>query len=75
MYTVSVRKHERKKQVGKRSSRWKGNINIYTYVTEIGCERVRCIGLAQDMAQRRALVNKVMNFRVSKTPRIFLTAE
>jgi len=35
------------------------------YLTEIGCEGVNWIYLSQNMNQWRALVNTVMNLRVS----------
>jgi hypothetical protein len=34
-YTVLVRKHEGKRQPGRRKRRWQGNIRIY--IKEIGC--------------------------------------
>jgi hypothetical protein len=60
---VLVGKHERKKQLGRFSRRWKDNINIY--VIEIWCVRKEWIRLAQDVVQRRAPVDALMNHWVS----------
>jgi hypothetical protein len=42
-----------------------GGHSIKMYLMEIGCEDVEWIHVAQDMDRWRALVNTVMNLRVT----------
>jgi hypothetical protein len=63
LYKLLVRKPERKRPLGRPS---RGRIdNIKMDLSEIGLSVVDWIGLAQDRYRRRALVNAVMNLRVS----------
>jgi hypothetical protein len=61
-YTILVRKPQRKRPLGRPRRRWEDNIRMD--IREIGLG-VDWIHLAQDKDQRRALVNTVMNLRVS----------
>jgi hypothetical protein len=40
---------------------------------EVGCRGVDWVHLAEDREERKALVNTVMNIRVAKSVRIFLS--
>jgi hypothetical protein len=59
---VTVRETERKKPLGRASSKWE--INIKMDLREIGWEDVNLIDLDQDRNQWRAVVNMIMNLRV-----------
>jgi hypothetical protein len=61
-------KSEVKRQVGSRKCSWVDNIKMD--FGDIGWDVVDWIGLSQDMGQRRALVNMVMNLQVPKMPGI-----
>jgi hypothetical protein len=58
-----VGRSERKKPPGRLEHRWDCNFKIY--FTEVGCEDVEEVYLAQDRAQRRDPVNTVMIHRVA----------
>jgi hypothetical protein len=62
VYTVLVGKPEGKRPLGRPRRRWE--VNIKTYLQEVGCGGMDWIGLAQDSERWRALVNAVMNIRV-----------
>jgi hypothetical protein len=62
-YRVSVGKPEGKSPLGKTRSRWMDN--IWMDLGEIGWGDVDWIGLAKDMNRWGAVVNAVMNLRVS----------
>jgi hypothetical protein len=63
VYRLLVRKPERKRPQGRPRRRWIYNIKMD--LIEIGLNVVDWIGLAQDRYRWRALVNAVMNLRVS----------
>jgi hypothetical protein len=63
MYRVSVGKLERKRPLGRPRHRWEDNINMD--YQEVGCGGMELIELAQDRDRWWALVNAVMNLRVS----------
>jgi hypothetical protein len=50
--------------LGKLRHRWEDNIEM-DLQEELGCGGMNWVDLAQDMNRRRALVNVVMNFRVT----------
>jgi hypothetical protein len=60
-YTIFVGKPEGKRPLGRPSHRWVDNIKMD--LTEIGCDGMDFINLAQDRDQWRALANTVMNLR------------
>jgi hypothetical protein len=62
-YNILVEKLEMKRPLGRSRPRWEDNIRIY--LKEIGWQGVDWIRLAQNRDQWRALVNTVMNLRVS----------
>jgi hypothetical protein len=62
-YRILVGKLEGKRPIGRPSRRWEDNIRMD--LREIGWGRMDWIDLAQDRDQWRALVNTVMNLRVS----------
>jgi hypothetical protein len=61
-YRILVGKPEGRRPLGRPRRRWIGNIKMD--LTEIGCDDMDWIHLAQDRDQWRALVNMVMNLRV-----------
>jgi hypothetical protein len=62
-YGILVGKPEGKRPLGRPGRRWEDNIRMD--LREIGRGGMDWIGLAKDRDQRKALVNKVMNLRVS----------
>jgi hypothetical protein len=58
-----VERPEEKRKLGRPRRRWVDNITID--LREIKCDGMDWIKLAEDMDQWRALVNTVMNLRVS----------
>ena len=62
-YRILVRKPECKRPSGRPRHRWDDNIEMD--LQEVGCEDMDWIELAQDRDRWRALVNAVMNLRVS----------
>jgi hypothetical protein len=62
-YRLLVGKPEEKRPLGRPRRRWVDNIKMD--LLEIGWGGVDCIFLAQDKDKWRALVNAVMNLRVS----------
>jgi hypothetical protein len=62
-YRIVVGKAERKRAVGRPRRRWEDNIKMD--LRKIGWGVMDWIALAQDRDQWRALVNTVMNLRVS----------
>jgi hypothetical protein len=62
-YEIVIGEPRRMKPFGKSSHIWEDNIRMDT--REIGCESVDWIHLSQDRDLWRAVVNTVMNFRVS----------
>jgi hypothetical protein len=63
VYKILVGKPEGKRSLGRLKHRWEDNIKIH--LTEIGWEGVYWIHLVQDRDQWQALVNTVINLRVS----------
>ena len=63
MYRVLVGKPEGKRPLGRPRRRWEDDIKIH--LQELGCGSVDWIELAQDRDMWRALVNAVMNLRVT----------
>jgi hypothetical protein len=62
VYTVSVRKSQRKRPLGRPMRRWKNYINVD--FQDVGCGGTDWVGLGEDKDRCRALVNAVMNLRV-----------
>jgi hypothetical protein len=62
-YRILMGKPEGKRPLGRPSHRWMHNIKID--LREIEWDRMGWIDLAQDRGQWRALVNTMMNLRVS----------
>jgi hypothetical protein len=62
-YRLLVRKPEGKRPLGRQRRRWVDNIRMD--IGEVGWCDVDWIGLAKDRNRRRALVNSVLNLRVS----------
>jgi hypothetical protein len=71
MYMVLVGKPERKRPLGRPRRMWKDNIKVD--LQEVRCGGVDWIGLAQDRARWRAIVNAVMNLRVHQNAGNFFT--
>jgi hypothetical protein len=63
IYRVLEEKSEGKRTLGKPRRRWEDNIKMY--LKEMGCGGMDWIELAQDSDRWRALLNAVMNLRVS----------
>jgi hypothetical protein len=63
MYKVLVGKPEGMRTLGRPRRRWEDNIKAYHQ--EVGCWSMDWIELAKDRDRWRALVNEVMNFRVT----------
>jgi hypothetical protein len=61
-HKILVGEHERKRSLGRHRRRWE---DITIDLTEVWWEDVDWINLAQDRDQWRAVVNTVMNLRVS----------
>ena len=72
VYRVLVGKPERKRPVGSPRVRWEDNIKMD--LQEVGCGDMDRIELAQDRDSWQALVNAVMNLRVSYSTGNFLTS-
>jgi hypothetical protein len=70
-YRILVGKPEGKPPLGRPRRRWVDSIKIC--LREIGCDGMGWIDLAQDRDQWRALVNPVMNLRVSYNAGTFLS--
>jgi hypothetical protein len=62
-YNIFVGKYEGERPLRRPKHRWEDDIKMD--LTEIGLDGVDSIHLAQDRDQWRAVVNAVMNFRVS----------
>jgi hypothetical protein len=62
-YRILVGKPEGKSSLGRPRRRWVDNVKMD--LREIGWDRVAWIDLAQDRDRWKALVNTVMNLRVS----------
>jgi hypothetical protein len=62
-YRIQVGKPEGKRPLGRPKRRWVNNIKID--LRETGCDDMDWIDLVQDRDKWRALVNTVMNLRVS----------
>jgi len=63
VYRVLVEKPEGKRRLGRHRHRWEDNIKMD--FQEVGCGGMDWIEVAQDRDRWRALVNEVMNLRVS----------
>jgi len=63
VYRVLVGKPEGKRPLGRSRLRWENSINMD--LEEVGCGGMDWIELAHDRDRWRALVNAVMNFRVT----------
>jgi hypothetical protein len=63
VYRLLVRKQEGRRPLGRPRLKWVDNIKMD--LGEIGCDSVDRIGLSEDRNKWRALVNAVMNLRVS----------
>ena len=63
VYRVLVGKPEGKRPLGRPRCRWEDNIKMY--LREMGCGVVDRIDQAHDWNMWRALVNAVMNLRVT----------
>jgi hypothetical protein len=62
-YRALVGRPERRRPLGRPRHRWEDNIKMG--LQEVGWEGVDWIDMAQDRGRWRALVNAVMNLRVS----------
>jgi hypothetical protein len=63
VYKVLVGKPEGRRPLGRPRRRWEDNIKMD--LQKVGCGVMDWIELAEDKDRWRALVNAVMNFRVS----------
>jgi len=63
LYRVSVGKPEGKRPLVRPRGRWEDNVK--TTLQEVGCGGMDWIELAQDRERWRALLNAVMNIRVT----------
>jgi hypothetical protein len=63
-YTILMRKLERKRSLGRPRRRWVDNIKM-DHLRDTGWDGMDLIELAKDRDQWRALVNTVVNLRVS----------
>jgi hypothetical protein len=63
VYRLLVGKPEGKRPLGRPRRRWEDNITMN--LQDVGCGSMDYIELAQDRDRWRALVNAVMNIRVS----------
>jgi hypothetical protein len=71
MFRILVEKSERKRPLGRLRPRCENNIKMD--LQEIGCVVMYWMELAQDKNRCRALVNAVMDFRVSSNSGNFWT--
>ena len=71
VYRVSVGKPEGTRPLGIARRSWEDNIKME--LQEVGCECMDWIDLAQDMDRWRAVVNGVMNLRLTLSVDNFLT--
>ena len=71
VYRVLVEKPEGKRPLGRPRHRWEDNTKMD--LQEVGCGGMDWIDLAQDRDRCGALVNAVMNLRVSYNVGNFLT--
>jgi hypothetical protein len=71
VYRILVGKSEGKRPLGRPRHRREDNVEMD--LGQIAWGGVDCIDLAQDRDQSRALVNTVMNLRVPKNVRKFLS--
>jgi hypothetical protein len=62
-YRVLVGKPEGKRPLGRPRRRWEENIKLD--IREVGCGDMDCIELAQDRDRWRALMNAIINLRVT----------
>ena len=62
MHRVLVGKPEGKRPLGRPKCRWEDNIK--THIQEVGCGGMDWMELADDRERWRALVSRVINFRV-----------
>ena len=72
VYRILVGKPEGKRPLGRPRRTWVDNIR--TDLQEVGCGYMDWIGLAQDRDRWWALVSAVMNLRVPKNSRNFVTS-
>jgi hypothetical protein len=63
VYRIFIGKPGEKRPLARPKRRWEDNVR--KYLKEAYCEGVDWIHLAQDMNRCRALVNTIMNLRVS----------
>jgi len=72
IYRALVGKPEGKRPLGRLRRRWEDNIKMD--IQEVGCGCMNWIEMAQDRDRWRALVNAVMNLRVSENAGNLLTS-
>ena len=63
VYKVFVENPEGERTLGRPRRRWEDNIKMN--LQEVKCEGMEWIDLAQDRDRRRALVNAVINLRIT----------